>query len=76
MYGSALEKFDTEVEKLGASIESIRDGHFLRALVQEETKQDADWVVRLRELPETPETYYLLDLMASHDFQESLKNYP
>jgi len=75
MYGSALEKFDTEVEKLGASIESIRDGHFLRALVREETKQDADWVVRLRELPETPETYYLLDLMASHDFQESLKNY-
>jgi hypothetical protein len=26
-------------------------------------------------LPETPETYYLLELMASHDFQESLKNY-
>jgi len=38
-------------------------------------KQDADWVVKLRNLPETPETYYLLDLMASHDFQESLKNY-
>ncbi|MCP4286294.1 MAG: hypothetical protein GY792_17915, partial [Gammaproteobacteria bacterium] len=26
-------------------------------------------------LPKTPETYYLLELMASHDFQESLKNY-
>jgi hypothetical protein len=38
-------------------------------------KQDANWVVTLRELPQTPETYYLLDLMASHDFQESLKNY-
>ena len=75
MYGSALEKFDTEVDKLGASIRSIREGHFLRALAREELKQDADWVVKLRELPQTPETYYLLDLMASHDFQESLKNY-
>ncbi len=75
MYGSALEKFDTEVDKLGASIKSIREGHFLRALVREELKQDANWVVKLRKLPQTPETYYLLELMASHDFQEFLKNY-
>jgi hypothetical protein len=75
MYGSALEKFGTEVDKLGASIKSIREGHFLRALVREELKQDANWVVKLRKLPQTPETYYLLELMASHDFQEFLKNY-
>jgi len=75
MYGRALEKFNTEIDKLGASIKSIREGHFLRALVREELKQDADWVVKLRKLPQTPETYYLLELMASHDFQESLKNY-
>jgi len=75
MYGNALEKFGTEVDKLGASIKSIREGHFLRALVREELKQDANWVVKLRKLPQTPETYYLLDLMASHDFQEFLKNY-
>jgi hypothetical protein len=75
MYGNALEKFNTEIDKLGASIKSIREGHFLRALVREELKQDADWVVKLRKLPKTPETYYLLELMASHDFQESLKNY-
>jgi hypothetical protein len=43
--------------------------------MREELKQDADWVVKLRKLPETPETYYLLQLLASHDFQESLKNY-
>jgi Flp pilus assembly protein TadD len=75
MYGSALDKFGTEVDKLGASIKSIREGHFLRALVREELKQDAHWVVKLRKLPQTPETYYLLELMASHDFQEFLKNY-
>ncbi len=75
LYGSALEKFNAQVDKLDASIKSIREGHFLKALVREELKQDANWVVKLRQLPQTPETYYLLDLMASHDFQESLKNY-
>ena len=75
MYGDALEKFSTEIDKLGASIKSIREGYFLRAMAREELKQDANWVVKLRKLPEAPETYYLLELMASHDFQESLKNY-
>jgi len=75
LYGSALEKFGSELAKLDASIKSIREGRFLKALVSDELKQDKNWVVKLRELPETPETYYLLELMASNDFQESLQNY-
>jgi len=75
MYGSALERFSAEIDTLSESIKSIREGHFLTALVREELKQDPNWVVKLRRLPSTPETYYLLELMASHDFQESLKNY-
>jgi hypothetical protein len=75
MYGNALEMFGVEIDKLGASIKSVREGHFLLALVREELKQNPDWVVKLRKLPQTPETFYLLELMASHDFQESLKNY-
>lgn len=74
-YGSALEAFGSELKKLAASTASIKEGKFLQALVREELKQDKDWVVKLRSLPETPETYYLLELMASHDFQESLRNY-
>ena len=75
MYGSALAKFEAESDRLDESIKSIRKGHFLKAMVREELKKDANWVVKLRKLPQTPETYYLLELMASHDFQESLKNY-
>jgi len=75
MYGSALGSFKTEIARLGTSIKSIREGKFLSALKREELKQDSAWVVKLRELPEAPETYYLLELMAAHDFQESLKNY-
>jgi hypothetical protein len=75
LYGSALDSFGREIDKLVASITSVREGKFLHALAREELKQDADWVVKLRNLPQAPETYYLLELMASHDFQESLKNY-
>ncbi len=75
LYGQALESFGKEIDRLNASITSINSGKFLAALTREEIKNDPNWVVNLRELPETPETYYLLDLMTTHDFQESLKNY-
>ena len=75
LYGQAVEAFSGELTKVNASIESIRDGRFLDALVREEIRQNKDWVIRLRELPETPETYYLMALMASHDFQTALQNY-
>jgi len=75
MYGSALNLIGGELDKLDASIKSIKEGNFLKALVREEIKKDKNWVIRLRELPQTPETYYLMDLMASHDFQSSLQNY-
>ena len=74
-YGRALDTFSAEVKKLDASIDSIREGKFLEALVREEIRKDKDWVIRLRSLPEAPETYYLMQLMASHDFQTGLQNY-
>lgn len=75
LYGKALEVFSVEIEKLDASIKSIREGTFLKALMREESIRDPNWLLALRELEDSPETLYLMDLMASHDFQESLKNY-
>lgn len=75
LYGDAMVSFGTEIDKLNTSIESIREGRFLEALVREEIRQDEDWVIRLRSLPQTPETYYLMELLASHDFQTALRNY-
>jgi hypothetical protein len=75
LYGQALDSFGKELQKVDASIKSIREGKFLQALVREEIQQDREWVVRLRSLPGTPETFYLTDLMASHDFQTALQNY-
>jgi len=75
MYGRALESYTSQIERVDASINSIREGQFLTALVREEIRQDKDWVIRLRSLPDAPETYYLMELMASHDFQTALQNY-
>jgi tetratricopeptide (TPR) repeat protein len=75
LYGQALDSFGKELEKVDASLRSIRAGNFLNALVREEIKEDNVWVVRLRTLPDTPETFYLTELMASNDFQTALQNY-
>ena len=75
LYERAVKTFSNELEKVDASIGSIRNGAFLKALVREEIRQDKDWVVRLRSLPEAPETFYLVALMASHHFQTALQNY-
>jgi len=74
-YGYALDSFGREIDKLNESIDSIREGRFLEALVREEIRESKDWVIRLRSLPDTPETYYLMDLLATHDFQTGLQNY-
>ena len=75
MYGKAMDVFASEIDSLDASIKSIREGKFLTALVSKQGEKDKNWVVNLRDLPDSPETRYIMDLMAAHDFQESLKNY-
>ncbi|HTM37534.1 MAG TPA: tetratricopeptide repeat protein [Terriglobales bacterium] len=75
MYGRALELFSNQIKKVDASIDSVNDGRFLKALIREESREDQSWVIRLRTLPGAPETYYLMELMASHDFQTAMHNY-
>ena len=75
LYGEALKSFGEEQKKVDASIKSIREGKFLKALVRGEIQQDKRWVIQLRTLPDAPETFYLMQLMASHDFQTALQNY-
>jgi tetratricopeptide (TPR) repeat protein len=74
-YGRALELYSNQLEKIDASINSIKEGRFLKALIREESREDQTWVIRLRGLSGAPETYYLMSLMASHDFQTALHNY-
>ncbi len=75
LYGRALELYSSQIQKVDASVDSIKAGHFLTALIREESREDQSWVIRLRNLPGAPETYYLMELLASHDFQTALHNY-
>jgi predicted negative regulator of RcsB-dependent stress response len=75
MYSRALELFSNQIEKVDTSIDSVKQGRFLKALIREESREDQTWVIRLRSQQGAPETYYLMELMASHDFQTALHNY-
>lgn len=75
LYSHAMDVFAEEISSLDDSIKTIRKGKFLAALLDEKSTKDKNWVVNLRELPDAPETRYILELMASHDFQESYRNY-
>jgi Flp pilus assembly protein TadD len=75
LYDHAMDVFARELISLDDSIKSIRTSKFLTALLNENAAKDKNWVVNLRELPDAPETHYILELMASHDFQGSYNNY-
>ena len=74
-YGRALDAYDEQIDKLSMSIDSIHAGKFLAALTREEIYDDEDWIIQLRALPDAPETYYLMELLASNDFQTILQDY-
>ena len=75
LYNDAMNVFAYEISRLDESIKSIRSGKFLEALLDEQSKLDQHWLVNLRELPDAPETRYILEMMASNDFQASYKNF-
>jgi len=74
-YGSAMENFGSEIDRLQASIKSLREGKFLNIVLDKQAERDKNWLHNLRDQKETPETRYILSLMASNDFQQSLQNY-
>ncbi len=74
-YGKAMDNFAGEIDQLQVSIKSVREGKFLKVVLNKQGELDNSWLHNLRDLPQTPETRYILSLMAANDFQQSLKNY-
>lgn len=75
LYGKAVTEFNKEIDRLDSSINSILKGKLLTALVEKEDEQNPSFLTRLKKQADAPETRYLLELLAGHDFQESVKNY-
>jgi hypothetical protein len=77
-YSDAIEAFNGEIARLTSSIEAIEQGELITELLEQHADAPADssgWYWRLENVPDTIESRYLYELMASNNFQEGLKNY-
>ena len=74
-YLNAIEAFYEESNRLDRTIEHIESGEFFDEFVANDPLDSTGWYWRLEELPEGPEARYLFHLLATHEFQEGLKNY-
>jgi hypothetical protein len=74
-YERAVSAFDQETRRIDQSIASIRSGRLLDAIMENDKGDGVGWYWQLQNLPDAPETRYLYHLLASHEFQEGLKNY-
>jgi hypothetical protein len=75
-YRSAVDAFASESRRIDESIAAIRGGGFLDSILATVPAGDKPgWFWQLEQLPDAPHTRYLYHLLASHEFQEGLKNY-
>lgn len=79
-YRHAVSAYAAEARRLDESITAIRGGGFLDAVLEAtpggaDGKDSVSWLWELQRAPDAPHTRYLYQLLASHEFQEGLKNY-
>ncbi|MGB5352052.1 MAG: tetratricopeptide repeat protein [Woeseia sp.] len=74
-YLDAIEAFAEESGRIERTINALQQGELLSKLLVDNAQGSTGWHWQLRELPEGMEARYLYHLLASHEFQEGLKNY-
>jgi hypothetical protein len=74
-YERALDAYTREIARLDEAIAAIRRGALVENILRDNPGEESGWYWRLRRPPDTPEGRYLMELLASNDFQEGLKNY-
>ncbi|MGQ0835804.1 MAG: hypothetical protein ACT4O5_12960 [Gammaproteobacteria bacterium] len=74
-YETAIRSFDDEGRKLDESIGRIASGNMLETLLAQSKDTRYGWFWQLRDVPDAAESRYLYAVLASHDFQEGIKNY-
>ena len=74
-YLNAIEAFYEEANRLDRTIEHIGSGAFFDEFIAEDPLDSTGWYWELEELPTGPEARYLYHLLATHEFQEGLKNF-
>jgi tetratricopeptide (TPR) repeat protein len=74
-YINAVEAFQEEAIRIDAVIEKIESGELMNSFLDDGTEATTGWYWTLQTLPEGPESRYLYHLLATHRFQEGLKNF-
>jgi hypothetical protein len=75
-YRQAVQAYAAEGKRIDESIAAIRQGGFLDSILEAVPRtNDVGWFWQLQAVPDAPRTRYLYQLLASHRFQEGLKNY-
>lgn len=75
-YRQAVQSYVRESSRIDESIAAIERGGFLDAILATSPRGgDVGWFWQLEQVPDAPHTRYLYHLLASHEFQEGLKNY-
>ena len=74
-YLNAIEAFYEETNRIDRTISHIESGEFFDDFVADDPLDSTGWYWRMEQLPEGPEARYLFHLLATHEFQEGLKNY-
>ncbi len=74
-YLNAIEAFYEETNRLDRTIAHIESGKMFDEFLATDPLDSTGWYWQLEKLPEGPEARYLFHLLATHEFQEGLKNY-
>lgn len=74
-YLNAIEAFYEEANRIDRTIGFIQSGDIFDQFLADDPLDSTGWFWQLEELPEGPEARYLYHLLATHEFQEGLKNY-
>jgi arsenate reductase-like glutaredoxin family protein len=74
-YVNAIDAFTAEIAHIDAAIESVRRGELLAEWLAAQDSEALGWYYELDRIPDSTKSKYLVELMASHRFQEGVKNY-
>ena len=74
-YMNAIEAFYEETNRIDQAIYRIENGEYLGEFLAQDSLETTGWYWKLEALPEAPESRFLFHLLATHRFQEGLKNY-
>ena len=75
-YEDALALYQVEDTNISESIESIKQGKLIGALIEKaDDSSSLGWFWSLKSIPSIPEARYLSELMADHQFHEAVKNF-